>query len=94
MIEAVVDTITACQTKPSAIITLAAEDGDVVAGIYNPLAGADNTVTINSYDVNSGDVSGTFDITFVKRELSAYLFPYYTDTIRFSGGTFKTKWKR
>ena len=94
MIDAIVDTITACPTKPDVVIYLYAADGDVAAGIYYPLAVADNSITINSYDTNSGDVSGTFDITFVKKELTAYLFPYYTDTVRFSGGMFKAKWKR
>ena len=81
-----------CHYVPDAIIFLAAEEGDALVGTYAPLHSVENSVTITSYNSSSGDVSGTFDITFIKRDLSPYYYSNYTDTVRFSGGQFKTRW--
>lgn len=88
----VTDTTSKCIMSPGANIYLDAEDGDILVGTYTPLPSAENSVTIISYNANSGDVSGTFDITFVKKDLVSFVYPYYTDTIRFNGGQFHTKW--
>ena len=81
-----------CHYVPDAIIFLAAEEGDALVGTYAPLHSVENSVTITSYNSSSGDVSGTFDITFIKRDLSPGYYSNYTDTVRFSGGQFKTRW--
>ena len=81
-----------CETQPGAHLFLAASDGDVLVGVYKTLLSVENSVTITSYNTSTGDVEGTFDITFVKDFLSPGYYTNYPDTVRFSGGTFKTKW--
>lgn len=77
-----------------ASLFLLGEDGDAIVGYYKRLdaKGVSNTITIDSFDTISGDVSGSFDITFVKDRLNKAYYPNYPDTVRFNGGTFKTKW--
>jgi hypothetical protein len=81
-----------CFTSPGASLFLSASDGDVLVGDYMPLSSAENSITIQSYNAASGDVSGSFDITFVKIDLASGYYTNYTDTVRFKGGQFHTKW--
>lgn len=84
--------VTPCDTLLFAALELYAADGDAGAGLYKRLESVESSITIDSYDKITGNVSGSFDITFVKDYKSAGYFDNYTDTVRFNGGTFKTKW--
>lgn len=64
---------------------------DAILGDYSLLKSAKSSITISSYDMVSGDVVGTFDVTLVK-DFKFAAYPNFSDTMRFSGGTFKTKW--
>ena len=81
-----------CPSEPGALLYLSASEGDVLIGKYNLLLSVENSVTITYYNTSTGDVEGTFDISLVKDFLSPGYYTNYTDTVRFSGGTFKTKW--
>ncbi len=81
-----------CDSLPATVLNLSTADGDAGVGNYIPLKGADNSVTITSYDAATNEVRGTFDITFVKNYLGAFYDTNYTDTIRFNGGQFHTRW--
>lgn len=71
-------------------------DGDVLLDSYQVLETEDNWVNISSYNANTGEVRGTFQISFVhgsaedvvKREKVVTDFP---DTIRFTNGQFHTR---
>lgn len=78
----------------SSDLVLLGEDGDAGVGYYNRINSKfiQNTVTIDSYNKATGDVIGTFDITFVKKFKTLGYFNNYTDTVHFNNGTFKTKW--
>ncbi len=81
-----------CSPVLIASIFLHEADGDAIAGIYTRLPNVESSVTISSYDTISGDVRGTFDITFFKHYKTPGYYNNYPDTVRFSGGQFHTKW--
>ncbi len=86
-----IDTV-ACTTVPNASLALEAADGDAIAGLYDRLRSVESSITVASYDSISGDVKGTFDITFVKNTKNPDYYKNYSDTVRFNGGQFHTKW--
>ena len=85
-------TLPTCSPVLIAAIFLFEADGDAIAGIYTRLPNVESSVTISSYDTISGDVRGTFDITFLKHYKTPGYYNNYPDTVRFNGGQFHTKW--
>lgn len=85
-------TLPTCSPVIITAIFLHEADGDAIAGIYTRLPNVESSVTISSYDTISGDVRGTFDITFFKHYKTPGYYDNYPDTVRFNGGTFHTKW--
>ncbi len=87
-----------CQedTFVGADYNLMGADGDVLLDSYRVLETEDNWVQVTDYNANTGEVKGTFQISFVhgsiqdvvKREKVVTSFP---DTIRFTGGQFHTR---
>ena len=67
------------------------DGGDAILGEYTLLKSAKSVITISSYDIVSGDVVGTFDVTLAK-DFKFAAYSNFLDTMRFSGGIFKTKW--
>lgn len=68
------------------------DDGDVVGDIFNVLDGeSENFVTITSYNEETNEVKGNFQVTFVFDETDNKSDPTARDTIRFTNGEFHTK---
>lgn len=68
------------------------DDGDVVGDIYKVIEGeSDNFVTITSYNEETKEVKGNFQVTFVFDETDTKSDPTAPDTIRFTSGEFHTK---
>ncbi len=67
-----------------------AEDGDVVQDVYDVLETEDNFLQIESFDANSREIKGTFQVTFIitRRSTEPSTLP---DTLRFTNGKFHTK---
>ncbi len=79
-----------CDTLPGAGLTLS--EGDAGVGDYLRLQSVESSITVTSYDSISGDVRGTFDVTFIKMNKASEFYKNYTDTVRFNGGQFHTRW--
>ena len=62
---------------------------DVIIAGYEVLRGADNYVTIESFDKATNEVTGTFDVTYIENGTSFQSRAIYPDTIRFVGARFK-----
>ncbi len=68
---------------------------DVILGEYNLLESKpSNQFTITSFDKETNELMGTFDVTFVLDSLDKILNPTLLDTLRFSDGYFHTKVRR
>lgn len=62
---------------------------DVIIAEYNILRGANNYVTIESFDKATNEVTGTIDVTYIENGTSVPSRAIYPDTIRFVGARFK-----
>lgn len=64
-------------------------DGDVVGDNYSVLSGEDNFFEIESYNPNTKEMKGKFEVTFVLERQGWGHF--LADTLRFKNGRFHTK---
>jgi hypothetical protein len=79
-----------CDTVVSSSF-LMLDGGDVVIGIYIPQEKTNNYVQIESFDKNTGEVTGTFDIIYKQESSNALARSIYPGNIHFEKARFKLK---
>jgi hypothetical protein len=79
-----------CDTIVSSTFSVS-DGGDVLSGIYFPLKKANNYVQIESFNTNTGEVTGTFDVTYREVTANTLAKSFYSDTIHFEKARFKLK---
>jgi len=80
-----------CDSIPTASFSMTGSDGDVTIAYYLVSKKSASYINIDSYEINTKEVKGTFDITFVADGTSARTRAIYPDTIRFTGAKFTTR---
>jgi hypothetical protein len=76
-----------CDPTVPIYVSLTGRDGDVSRSGYFLLDSEDNFVEIESYDAESGEIKGTFQLTFANAGPSSAS----PETLRFTQGKFHTK---
>ena len=70
-------------------------EGDVSTGYFRLVPGADNRIQIDTYNKETGEISGRFQCQFVPDgPNNRYSFLKNVDTLRFTNGRFKTVVKK
>lgn len=75
---------------PEVYASFSTRYGDVSGERYEVLESEDNFLVIDSYEEQSREISGSFQVTFVIQP-DARLTHWYPDTLRFTGGTFYSR---
>lgn len=75
---------------PGVSYTNMIDDGDVIGDVYKLLESENSFVTVAGVDQRTNEISGTFQVTLV---IDRYpkTGPSAPDTLRFTGGSFKSK---
>jgi hypothetical protein len=75
-----------CDSIPTAVFLMS--EVDLTIGEYVLLRSADSFINIESYNTQTKEVKGTFDVTFVENGTSTVSRGIYPDTIRFDRAKF------
>jgi hypothetical protein len=78
-----------CDSIPTAAFFMS--EVDVTIGNYVLLRKSDSFINVESYNAQTKEVKGTFDVTFVEDGTSIKSRNIYPDTIRFNGAKFTAK---
>ncbi len=80
-----------CDNITTATFAISGSDGDVLIGNYVTLKKSNSFINIETYDANTKEIKGTFDITFVADGTSERTRAIYPDTIRFDKAKFTVR---